>query len=189
MGYLICEKCKGYYKLKPGENQEDFTDTCACGGKLRYAVDIDVVDEKKQHSNFESGTSNDNEKTINSTSEKSEPSFEKGHISGEWPLNRKWILIVGVLFLLFGGSSLFYGIIGILTLILGVFLFFSDSWVLYFTIFVLWTFGGISALLFSISSIINLIAGLVIIMTGAMNLIALAKDRKENVSGEVKIKS
>lgn len=35
MGYLICEKCKGYYELREGEHPEDF-DRCQCGGKLKY---------------------------------------------------------------------------------------------------------------------------------------------------------
>lgn len=35
MGYIICEKCGGYYELQPGEHPEDF-DKCQCGGKLRY---------------------------------------------------------------------------------------------------------------------------------------------------------
>lgn len=48
MGYLICQDCKGYYELQPGENPEDFDDECECGGKLRYAVSIDVVDGKSQ---------------------------------------------------------------------------------------------------------------------------------------------
>ena len=45
MGYLICQKRRGYYKLKPGELLEEFSDTCTCGGKLRYAHSIDVVRE------------------------------------------------------------------------------------------------------------------------------------------------
>lgn len=36
LGYLVCDKCNGYYKLQKGENPEDFTDKCECGGKLRY---------------------------------------------------------------------------------------------------------------------------------------------------------
>ena len=35
MAYLICEKCGGYYRLKEGEDSEDFK-TCECGGNLRY---------------------------------------------------------------------------------------------------------------------------------------------------------
>lgn len=43
MGYLICQDCKGYYKLQDGEKPEDFTDKCACGGNLRYAINMDVI--------------------------------------------------------------------------------------------------------------------------------------------------
>lgn len=35
MGYLICKKCNGYYKLQEGESPEDFRE-CQCGGKLNY---------------------------------------------------------------------------------------------------------------------------------------------------------
>ncbi|MCC7559798.1 MAG: hypothetical protein KO318_05130 [Methanobacterium sp.] len=35
-GYLICDNCKGYYKLQPGESPYDFSDKCECGGKLIY---------------------------------------------------------------------------------------------------------------------------------------------------------
>lgn len=36
MGFLICDKCKGYYELQPGESPEDFSDQCQCGGILKY---------------------------------------------------------------------------------------------------------------------------------------------------------
>lgn len=35
MGYIVCEKCNGYYELQKGESINDF-DRCQCGGKLRY---------------------------------------------------------------------------------------------------------------------------------------------------------
>lgn len=41
IGYLACDKCHEYYKLQPGESPENFTDKCACGGKLKYFEDID----------------------------------------------------------------------------------------------------------------------------------------------------
>ena len=44
MGYLICNKCKSYYKLQPGESAADFIDDCDCGGKLHYAENIDIID-------------------------------------------------------------------------------------------------------------------------------------------------
>ncbi|UTB31832.1 MAG: hypothetical protein NKF70_09985 [Methanobacterium sp. ERen5] len=39
MGYLICEKCGGYYELQKGELLSDF-DCCQCGGKLEYYEDF-----------------------------------------------------------------------------------------------------------------------------------------------------
>lgn len=44
MGYLICSKCKGYYKLKSGESANDFINECGCGGKIRYIENLDIVD-------------------------------------------------------------------------------------------------------------------------------------------------
>ena len=36
MGYLVCDKCGGYYKLQPEESPENFGDQCECGGNLKY---------------------------------------------------------------------------------------------------------------------------------------------------------
>jgi hypothetical protein len=44
MGYLICSKCKSYYKLQSGESAKKFVDKCDCGGKLRYVENLDFVD-------------------------------------------------------------------------------------------------------------------------------------------------
>ncbi|MEN4017112.1 MAG: hypothetical protein PQ975_01380 [Methanobacterium sp.] len=46
-GYLVCEDCKGYYKLQEGESPEDF-DQCQCGGKLRYYEDISELKVQKK---------------------------------------------------------------------------------------------------------------------------------------------
>jgi hypothetical protein len=35
-GYLVCDKCAGYYQLEPGESADDFSDECECGGKLEH---------------------------------------------------------------------------------------------------------------------------------------------------------
>lgn len=40
MGYLKCDKCGGYYELQPGEHASDFSDTCQCGGKLKYVANL-----------------------------------------------------------------------------------------------------------------------------------------------------
>ncbi len=44
MGYLICEKCKGFYALKEGESAKDF-ESCECGGKLTYAESLDDINK------------------------------------------------------------------------------------------------------------------------------------------------
>lgn len=35
-GYLVCDTCHSYYKLKPGEKIQDFDCNCDCGGTLEY---------------------------------------------------------------------------------------------------------------------------------------------------------
>ena len=47
MGYLLCEKCGGYYKLQPGESPEEFGDKCECGGVLKYVDTLESIDTKK----------------------------------------------------------------------------------------------------------------------------------------------
>ncbi len=49
-GYLVCQKCNGYYKLQPGESPEDFEE-CQCGGKLKYYENIDWLFKKKKIQN------------------------------------------------------------------------------------------------------------------------------------------
>jgi hypothetical protein len=44
MGYLICSKCKSYYKLQSGESAKNFVGNCDCGGKYRYVENLDIVD-------------------------------------------------------------------------------------------------------------------------------------------------
>ena len=39
MGYVICEKCGGYYELQEGESPDDF-EACNCGGNLSYVKSI-----------------------------------------------------------------------------------------------------------------------------------------------------
>jgi len=52
-GYLVCEKCGGYYQLQPGESPEDFSDKCECGGNLKFVQDLDdnsaedIISEKQ----------------------------------------------------------------------------------------------------------------------------------------------
>ena len=44
MGYLICNKCKSYYKLQSVESAKDFAYKCNCSGKLRYVENLDIID-------------------------------------------------------------------------------------------------------------------------------------------------
>jgi hypothetical protein len=44
MGYLICGKCKSYYKLQSDESAKNFVDDCDCGSELRYVKNLDFVD-------------------------------------------------------------------------------------------------------------------------------------------------
>lgn len=46
MGYLVCDKCKGYYKLEPDESPEDFEEECECGGKLEVVYNLSNVFEE-----------------------------------------------------------------------------------------------------------------------------------------------
>jgi len=52
-GYLVCEKCGGYYQLQTGESSEDFSDKCECGGNLKFVQDLDdnsaegIISEKQ----------------------------------------------------------------------------------------------------------------------------------------------
>lgn len=51
MGFLVCNKCEGYYELKPGESPSDFDDHCECGGKLAYRDSnptISIKDQKRE---------------------------------------------------------------------------------------------------------------------------------------------
>ncbi|MGZ7209832.1 MAG: MFS transporter [Methanobacterium sp.] len=52
MGYLICGKCKSYYKLQSGESAKDFVRKCDCGGKLRYVDNLDIVDPRWKQVSF-----------------------------------------------------------------------------------------------------------------------------------------
>ncbi|OPX58012.1 MAG: hypothetical protein A4E25_01881 [Methanobacterium sp. PtaB.Bin024] len=43
-GFLVCEKCGGYYELQPGESQEDFV-ACECGGDLKHTKTFNIPSE------------------------------------------------------------------------------------------------------------------------------------------------
>jgi hypothetical protein len=41
MGYLVCEKCGGYYELQPGESPDEFKNKCECGGDIKYVKNLE----------------------------------------------------------------------------------------------------------------------------------------------------
>lgn len=49
LGYLVCDKCGGQYKLKEGENPDDFEEHCECGGKLEYFESLSRMHTKKEN--------------------------------------------------------------------------------------------------------------------------------------------
>ncbi len=60
MGYLICDKCEGYYELQSGEKMGDF-DKCRCGGKLSWVAKLPTqyqdenISEKKDEKTDKKG--------------------------------------------------------------------------------------------------------------------------------------
>lgn len=52
MGYLVCEKCGGYYELQENESINDFQ-SCECGGKLKYVKNLNQLNsEPNKHENI-----------------------------------------------------------------------------------------------------------------------------------------
>jgi len=47
MGYLVCQNCGGYYKLKDGESAEDFV-ACQCYGQLVYVESLEDIKENEE---------------------------------------------------------------------------------------------------------------------------------------------
>ena len=39
-GYLVCDKCNGYYQLQEEESLKDF-ESCECGGTLKFKKKLD----------------------------------------------------------------------------------------------------------------------------------------------------
>jgi hypothetical protein len=47
MGYLICQRCGGYYKLREGESADDFV-SCECYGPLKYVENLEDYSESRK---------------------------------------------------------------------------------------------------------------------------------------------
>lgn len=46
-GYLVCDKCKGYYELHKDESPDDFG-SCQCGGDLTYYTSLNEIEKQIQ---------------------------------------------------------------------------------------------------------------------------------------------
>lgn len=171
MVIVKCKECGKEYELGKGETSSNFQ--CECGGNLSVKLGtIPIVTPPKN---------NKKEEKAKSSTDLSKPYTE----GGEGPVNRKWIFIIGVLLIIVGLSAPLFILVGVLILILGIFLFFTDSWVIYLIIFLLLTFGSLFAWLYSTANYLNFFAGLVFTSVGAINLYYLAKIRKKRVKGHV----
>lgn len=86
-GYLICQKCRGYYKLQPGENSTDFIDKCECGGNLRYAISIDIVGENRTFQSKQKYDESNKKQQNAKTTKNQRKEHNKSHKSGKKLIN------------------------------------------------------------------------------------------------------
>jgi hypothetical protein len=98
MGYLICDKCRGYYELQKGESAEDF-DKCQCGGKLRYVNNLDEYPNDDQYL-----TEYSNIKEAPFETDEDEPTSKENPTSAmdviyEETIYLTWLIIVFILIL------------------------------------------------------------------------------------------
>lgn len=93
MVYLVCDKCDGYYELKPGESPDDFDDTCECGGKLKYVANLNDLSD-----DFSNYDKNDNSVDVFPESHLNEKDFIKLF----WELPIICFFIVGFFIMTYG---------------------------------------------------------------------------------------
>ena len=91
MGYLICDKCGGYYELQPGEKPEDFSNECECGGELFYSDSLDVIVENNEDIYHESknGTEDISEDIYSGSSSITGDIEDENILNEKEPLNNK----------------------------------------------------------------------------------------------------
>ena len=140
-----------------GSNQKLSDYQCKCGGKLFSNKVVTENISKK-------------------------PKVKKGFIT----FSRKWVLLAGLFFIFLGIGNVITLIIGILTLMIGLILFFTDSWGVYLVIFLLWLFGGILAFLFvPMSNVTSWFGGILVAFFGLSGLIDVATSRRNKVKGHL----
>jgi len=155
-----CGECGEEYQL--GSNQKLSDYQCKCGGKL--------------FSN----------KVVSENVSKKPKSMSKNMEKDKIIINRKKLLLLGLLFVFIGLVNVITLIIGILTLMIGLILFFTDSWGVYLVIFLLWLFGGILAFLFvPMSNVTSWFGGILVAFFGLSGLIDVATSRRNKVKGHL----
>ena len=153
-----CGECGEEYQL--GSNQKLSDYQCKCGGKL--------------FSN----------KVVSENVSKKPKSMSKNMEKDKIIINRKKLLLLGLLFVFIGLVNVITLIIGILTLMIGLILFFTDSWGVYLVIFLLWLFGGILAFLFvPLGSIASWFGGVFVVLFGLGGLMEVGIFRSNKVKG------
>ena len=93
MGFLVCDKCGGYYELQEGESPSDFTDKCECGGKLKYIENLKDIRRDTEEK-----------------PEKSKPLF--GRLKNWWDKQNKDIKVASIVGIFCVGVLITYGITG-----------------------------------------------------------------------------
>jgi len=176
--YLVCEKCNGIYELQEGENPFDFLLKCDCGGKLKYAKNIEKIAQIEAE--IPQKLSDEDIKS------RKKSIFDHGPL----PFNITSILIFSIYIILIVGiigDSMYFMFLGIFNLLLGIILISNDSWKLYLIIFSSWTVGGLFAI--QETNFLGVFFGFIVIVLGGVNFILyIDKSRKKRLSQKSKNK-
>jgi len=110
MGYLICEKCGGYYKLQEGEKADNY-DYCQCGGKLKYFDHItDYFHEEKESKNSSQYSEDIHQKKEEVMEELESYQNIKSESRNSPYKSERTLINSGVVILVFALCPFFYGI-------------------------------------------------------------------------------
>ncbi len=102
--------------------------------------------------------------------------------------SRRGVLLISIFVIFIGLGNEILLIAGVLTLIIGLFLFLTDSWIIYLLTYLLWTFGAIGGFLTTYTHNIIGIIGLAFVFFIGVGYIGILIQRKrKNVKGYVDI--
>lgn len=97
MGYIVCDKCGGYYKLQEGESPHDFELICNFGGDLFYTDFVDDFLKEQQRANVD--------RKFKQRMEEEKQQKSTNNPSNQYYTNKEFIiiLIIGLFVILFFG--------------------------------------------------------------------------------------